>query len=89
MSRPSSGPPGAWGSVAARTPVPDTGTYHADGIRGSGGGGAVTWSGPAEAIADQDETAPAPAGWTCGPHDTLPLIHPTTVSGFRPIRPEK
>ncbi|WP_436846305.1 hypothetical protein [Streptomyces shenzhenensis] len=83
---------GECGRPAVGTPVPDTAvpatvTYHADGIRGSGGAGTVTRSGPAEVIAGR-AVGPAarhrraPAGWTCGPHDTLPLIRPTTVSGF-------
>ncbi|MGW1783135.1 pyridoxamine 5'-phosphate oxidase family protein [Streptomyces sp. NPDC002143] len=83
--------------------VPEAVTYQVDEIRMAAGTGCtVTASGRAEMITDPNEIAlphclkgmgGAPvrrtlAGWRHGPHDTVPRIHPKTVTGFRPARAE-
>ncbi|WP_371582152.1 pyridoxamine 5'-phosphate oxidase family protein [Streptomyces sp. NBC_01314] len=86
-----------FGRLVVRTPapaaaIPTTATYQVDEIRAvAGTGWTVTVAGPAEVITDPDEAAPYQRtlpGWTHGPHDTLPRLHPKTVTGFRLARAE-
>ncbi|MFF4948636.1 pyridoxamine 5'-phosphate oxidase family protein [Streptomyces chattanoogensis] len=83
-----------YGRLIVRTPIPAaalsgrvTVTYHADQINPTTGTGwAVTASGVAEAVTNQDEATHyrrTLSGWAHGPHDTLLRIHPQTVNGYR------
>ncbi|MFE7607019.1 pyridoxamine 5'-phosphate oxidase family protein [Streptomyces celluloflavus] len=83
-----------YGRLIVRTPVPAaafsarvTVTYHVDQINpATGTGWAVTASGLAEVITNEDEAAHYRRilpGWAHGPHDTLLRIHPQAVTGYR------
>ncbi|MEV0375454.1 pyridoxamine 5'-phosphate oxidase family protein [Streptomyces sp. NPDC050636] len=87
-----------YGRLIVRAPAPTaslfgrvTVTYHADQIHPvTGSGWAVTASGLAEVITNEDEAAHyrrTLPGWTHGPHDSLLRIHPQTVNGYRFARP--
>ncbi|MEU6089639.1 pyridoxamine 5'-phosphate oxidase family protein [Streptomyces sp. NPDC047085] len=81
-----------YGRLIVRTPVPATAlpasvTYQVDEVgAASGTGWTVTATGPAELVTDPDEAAHyrrTLPGWVYGPHDTLVLVRPRTVGGFR------
>ncbi|WP_244501234.1 pyridoxamine 5'-phosphate oxidase family protein [Streptomyces sp. TP-A0874] len=83
-----------YGQLIVRTPAQGAAlteravlSYHVDELPAPGGAGwSVTASGPAEPVADEDEAAHyrrTLPGWLHGPHDTLLLLRPQTVTGFR------
>ncbi|MGD3110479.1 pyridoxamine 5'-phosphate oxidase family protein [Streptomyces sp. YGL11-2] len=83
-----------YGRLIVRAPVPAAAlagrvavTYHADHIDPTTGTGwAVTASGLAEVVTQEDEAAHyrrTLVGWSHGPHDALLRIHPQTVDGHR------
>ncbi|WP_190124247.1 pyridoxamine 5'-phosphate oxidase family protein [Streptomyces inusitatus] len=82
-----------YGQLIVRAPVQEniltgrpTLTYHTGDVRPDGSGWSITATGPAELVTDPDETAHhrrTLPGWAHGPHDTLLLLHPQTVTGHR------